>query len=31
MAVPVLYAMVWARKENAPALIGPLADADVAA
>ena len=31
MAVPVLYAMVWARKEHAPALIGPLADADVAA
>ena len=31
MAVPVLYAIVWARKEHAPVLIGPLANADVAA
>jgi multidrug efflux pump subunit AcrB len=31
MAVPVLYAMVWRRRERAPAVIGPLAEAGAAA
>jgi multidrug efflux pump subunit AcrB len=31
MAVPVLYAMAWRRRERAPAVIGPLAEAGAAA
>jgi multidrug efflux pump subunit AcrB len=31
MAVPVLYAMVWRRRERALAVIGPLAEAGAAA